>query len=210
VATQIPWWPTPVIAGVFLLLGVAISQFIALYVDRIKRSREDDYRLVQEQMKCYIQFLDASHAWMDSVKSSLANDGGDPTLASRDFEKAFLQMQIVGRSEMSQQANLVWIQSLVVRDTAVLLIESRLCHTPTEGEHAKRLRVFEGASEMFAITQGDFVRNARKALGVDEAVSNRLTLPKEARELISIPGYSNLARLADVTDGGPPGQQARR
>jgi hypothetical protein len=52
-----PWWATPLVAGVFALLGVAIAQIVSVRLDRRKREREQAVRLdsaVREAISSYL------------------------------------------------------------------------------------------------------------------------------------------------------------
>ncbi|WP_143517352.1 hypothetical protein [Pseudonocardia sp. MH-G8] len=198
---QMAPWLGPVITGVFVLLGVVIAQLIVLHVDRVRRRREDAYRLVEKQMDVYVQFLDAGDTWLDSIRNSLKKEGVDVSLADRDLHRSYSRIQIAGESEVSQAATIVWIQSLIVRDTAALAVQSRSLDSSAERQRANRIRAFESACEMFEKVQGAFVREAQSSLGVTRGTPGPLVLPTDIREkMSSMPGYANLVRLASVTD----------
>jgi hypothetical protein len=64
-----PWWATPLVAGAFALLGVAIAQLITLTLERRRNKREDARRLDAALRPAALAYLDALQSYATFVTS---------------------------------------------------------------------------------------------------------------------------------------------
>ncbi|MFI8593831.1 hypothetical protein ACIGCK_05295 [Microbacterium sp. NPDC078428] len=67
--TETPWWATPLVAGVFTLLGIAIAQLVALRLERRRHRREDERRLDAALRPAALAYLDALQRYATFVTS---------------------------------------------------------------------------------------------------------------------------------------------
>jgi hypothetical protein len=68
-AASAPWWATPLVAGAFALLGVAIAQFITISLERRRNRRDDQRRLDTALRTATLEYLDALQSYATFVTS---------------------------------------------------------------------------------------------------------------------------------------------
>ncbi|MEV4390208.1 hypothetical protein AB0J68_31620 [Micromonospora sp. NPDC049580] len=55
--TQTPWWGVPLLAGLFAIGGVVVSQVVTIALDRVKARREDARRWHAERRQVYVGYI---------------------------------------------------------------------------------------------------------------------------------------------------------
>ncbi|MEV4121881.1 hypothetical protein [Micromonospora sp. NPDC049645] len=55
--TQTPWWGVPLLAGLFAIGGVVVSQVVTIALDRVKVRREDARRWHAERRQVYVGYI---------------------------------------------------------------------------------------------------------------------------------------------------------
>lgn len=61
--TVVPWWATPLVGGCFALVGVAVAQAIAVFMERRRRHREDHHRLDAPLREAALKYIAALQSY---------------------------------------------------------------------------------------------------------------------------------------------------
>jgi hypothetical protein len=77
-----PWWGVPVLAGIFTILGAALSQTATLFIDRARWKRDNVTRWHVDRLRVYSELLLA----LDKIYDALTGDTGPPIEPEEVFD----------------------------------------------------------------------------------------------------------------------------
>jgi hypothetical protein len=149
VAAEAPWWGIPVVAGLFTLLGAALSQLVNYLIERGRRERQKAERWDQDLRECAARLLvlvnDDEEQWSAFYGTE---QWQHHNMTSRE---AFVALQFVATDEIASAAHefMDLVYGKVLGDYA------------TEGESGKQLELDIRAA------RNKFVDAVRDRLGVD-------------------------------------------
>ncbi|MCZ7438834.1 hypothetical protein O7598_20645 [Micromonospora sp. WMMC241] len=155
-SSQPPWWAVPVVAGIFAVGGVTVSQLVTMFLDARRARREDSVRWHAERRRIYALF--AAKIGRHIVHFSLKWDDHQTTWtdladAIEEIDAVRVEVDLIGSKPVRDAADMLW--EGLAKGGDYLLSE----------DDASELTVDEFLRDTRALLK-DFVEAARAELGV--------------------------------------------
>ena len=104
--TQYPWWGVPLIAGLFALAGVLLTQFVTVRINNQKFIRETEVQWNNEKRRIYSEFLAVCAQALVILAAARKGDVRESTHTIDALKLSLLayEMQLVASRELSVHA----------------------------------------------------------------------------------------------------------
>ncbi|WP_130508032.1 hypothetical protein [Krasilnikovia cinnamomea] len=165
-SNSIPWWGVPIVAGLFALAGVFVSQLFTYRIEKVRTHREEQKWWREEKQKTYLRFLSATKQLEQQIIKKQDGDKFDSRGWGEDTKELLRSVM-----EVFDEVNFISTDDVCDAATSCLATTELFATTwarETDRETMKEVRRrFQAARKMFMM-------KARMELGLEPELSQEV------------------------------------